>query len=208
MRKIYVIVVAGGSSSRMDGIDKLLVDIAGMSVIEKTISSFLANDIYGIILVSSNEKIIEKAKLFEKVVGIAPAGDTRSESVKNGLRFVEDGSYVMIHDGARPFLSNDTLDKCIAEAKEGNAFVVGVYSKDTVKYVEDGYVSNTIDRSKVFLAHTPQGFLTDDIKKAYEMGYTGTDDSFVFESFGGKVKAIEGNATNIKITTREDLRYL
>ncbi len=208
MKNIYVIVVAGGSSSRMDGINKLLITIDGVALIEKTVSRFLIDDISGIIVVSSDKNVIEKVQSFEKVMGIAPAGRSRSESVKNGLTLVPDGSFVMIHDGARPFVSDLTLNKCVSEALKGNSFVVGVYSTDTVKLVEDDDIVRTVDRSKVFLAHTPQGFLTDEIRKAYESGLEGTDDSYVMESFGIKVKAIEGNRDNIKITTKADLRYL
>ncbi len=208
MKNIYVIVVAGGSSTRMDGINKLLIDVDGNTLIEKTVSKFLMDGISGIIVVSSDENVIDKVKSFDKVIGIAPAGGDRSESVKNGLEFVPNDSFVMVHDGARPFISDATLHKCLLEARKGNNFIVGTYSTDTVKIVEEGLVVKTVERSKVFLAHTPQGFLTDELKRAYESGISGTDDSYIIEMFGGSVKVIEGNRDNIKITTRDDLRYL
>ncbi len=208
MKKIYVIIVAGGSSSRMKGLNKLLLDVSGKSLIETTVSRFMRDDIDGIFLVSSDENIIEKVKPYKKVMGIAPAGGERSESVINGLKLVPSDSFVMIHDGARPFVSDETIEKCIVEAKKGTSFVVGVYSNDTVKYVEDGVVKETIDRRNVFLAHTPQGFPVEELRAAYKAGLTGTDDAYVMERYGVKVKAVEGNRDNVKITTREDLRYL
>ena len=117
----------------------------------------------------------------------------------------------MIHDGARPFLSQDLLDSIKNTLTTEDACLLMVPCKDTIKKVIDGYVETTYDRSTLMAAQTPQAFKTDLIlsctKKAMEENYTGTDDASLVEKYSDvKVKAVEGSYANIKITTIEDLR--
>ena len=147
---------------------------------------------------------------FKKVIAIIHGGATRSESVRNCLKLV-DPSYgvVLIHDGARPFVGQHTIEACIRAARKFGASLAAVPEIDTVKIADaKSFVKRTVDRKKVFRAQTPQVFRWDVIMKAYGAGPKKrvTDDSSLAEDRGIKVKIVMGSYRNIKITTREDLK--
>ena len=148
--------------------------------------------------------------VIDQRITLVQGGSTRQESVYHGLVKVKN-SYVMIHDGARPFLNQDLLDSIKNTLTTEDACLLMVPCKDTIKKVIDGYVETTYDRSTLMAAQTPQAFKTDLIlsctKKAMEENYTGTDDASLVEKYSDvKVKAVEGSYANIKITTIEDLK--
>lgn len=157
-------------------------------------------------------EIVEKYSL-SKVSKIVAGGAERSDSVYNGLRAVREpeSTYVYIHDGARPMLTSDILNRVKADVEKTNASVAAVNSKDTVKIIgEDGYVVNTPDRKNVWSIQTPQAFLCSELIAAYDRFIQDdvvsvTDDAMVMELYGNRpVHVCEGDYTNIKITTSED----
>ena len=139
-------------------------------------------------------------------------GKERYHSVYEGLKAVEDAEYVFIHDGARPFVEVDMLERAYQEVEESSACVIAVKAKDTVKIAdENGFVRTTPDRNRVWQVQTPQVFVYKQIKEAHKIvmnreNINITDDAMVYETaFGRPVKLVEGSYENIKITTPEDM---
>ena len=206
--KIGVIITAGGNSTRF-GSNKLLEKVSKLSVIELTISKFI--DIADFIVIPCQDDIknhILNSKLYCNKIIFAPPGKTRQKSVYNAIQIIKEDCILLIHDGARPFVEKETIEDVIKYTKKYNACVAGIFAVDTVKKVEDSFIVDTIDRKKIFLAHTPQGFKFDLIKKIhdkYKNSSDFTDDSSMVESAGIKVYALLDKKNNIKITTKDDL---
>ena len=157
------------------------------------------------------KEIVEKYGI-SKVKTIVAGGKERYHSVFEGLKQAKDADYVLIHDGARPFINQDIIRRCMDEVQTYQACVVGMPVKDTIKIAdEDGYAKQTPDRKNVWMIQTPQTFSYQLIYEAYEEmlkseDATITDDAMVLERVKGKKsKLIEGSYRNIKITTPEDL---
>ncbi len=213
--KVTAIVVAAGKGTRMGSdIKKQFMEISGVPVIIHTLRKFEQCDIVdNIIVVTAAEDImfvggIVKQYGLTKVTEVVAGGDTRAQSVKNGLKNATDSEIVAIHDGARPLVEVKDIEKTIAAAKEKGAAFLGVRVIDTIKKVGgDGYVECTVDRAPLWRAQTPQCFKTELILKAYENADCDgvTDDAQAAELSGIKVYAVEGSSNNIKITTKEDL---
>lgn len=214
-----VIIVAAGKGSRMKAdINKQFLKIGEKEVLAHTIDKFYKNENINeiIIVAKEDEKDYLKENIIDKYgyknIKIAVGGKERQDSVYNGLKLVKhDCDIVLIHDGARPFIDEETIDNCIKYTKQFNSTVIGVPVKDTIKVVDgNNDVSDTPNRSKLWSIQTPQSFKYDLILKAHEKAkkdnYLGTDDSMLIEHIGEKVKVIEGNYNNIKITTPEDLQ--
>lgn len=210
--KVSAIIVAGGSGKRF-GSKKQFEFIGKRKVIELTVSKFLKiSDIKNIVLVLPKEDIKRKLD-FSNRVKIVPGGKTRQHSVFNGLTTLSsDTDIILIHDGVRPFVSEKIIKDSIISAKKYGACVVAVPSKDTVKICKEGLVVSTPERKNVFLAQTPQAFkyslIIKAYKKAFKENYFSTDDSALVEKLGKKVKIVLGDYKNIKITIRDDLKYL
>lgn len=138
---------------------------------------------------------------------IVAGGINRFGSVKNGLKKVEDESIVAIHDGVRPLISKNLIDKLIAATKKGIGVVPVVPVKDSLRKIE-GNNSKAVSRSNLYKVQTPQCFFTSTIKEAYKQNFSlfFTDDASVLENNGGKIITIQGEEKNLKITTEEDLR--
>lgn len=217
--KNSVIIVAAGSGKRMkSAIAKQYIELKGRTILSYTVETFEKSDyIDEIILVTSseaidyvNKNIVQKYN-FKKVKAVVEGGKERQDSVYNGLKNVSnDCDVVLIHDGVRPFVGDSYIAKLESIAMEFGACVLGAPVKDTIKVCNsEGYITDTPERSTLWLAQTPQCFKYDIIMKAYEKayneGYTGTDDSMLVEKTGVKVKMVEGDYNNIKITTPEDL---
>lgn len=213
-----VVIVAAGTGSRMNmGINKQFIKLEGKEVIVYTIEKFYNNhnidDI--VVVVKESEAEFFKKEIIEKYnfknIKIAYGGKERQDSVYNGLKLLDEKcDVVLIHDGARPFVSNKTIDTCIEEAKEHKAIVVGVPVKDTIKIIDDSNnIVDTPNRSVLWAVQTPQTFdyniLLNAYEDAFESGFYGTDDAMLVERIGHKVKMVEGSYNNIKITTKEDL---
>ena len=144
------------------------------------------------------------------LITLAKGGKTRQESVRNGL-LAAIGEYVMIHDGARPYLDQKSLKRIKKALKTDDAVLLTVPCKDTIKKIDaEGYVELTYDRSTLAAAQTPQAFKTsllmECMEKAIQAKFTGTDDCSLVEAFSDvRVRTVEGSYANIKITTPEDM---
>lgn len=218
--KCTAIVLAAGQGKRMGSkIQKQFLEIQGKPVLYYSLACFEASPlIQEIILVTGKDcieycrkEIVEKYNL-KKVGKITAGGKERYDSVYAGLLACEDADYVFIHDGARPFIDTQILERAFKTVKECGACVVGMPSKDTVKIAdENGYVVDTPERKHVWTIQTPQVFAYNVIRQAHEEIRQGsmqgiTDDAMVVEQQGKyRVKMVEGSYKNIKITTPEDL---
>lgn len=213
-----VVIVAAGTGSRMKmGINKQFIKLEGKEIIAYTIEKFYNNsnieDI--VVVVKEDESEFFKKEILDKYnfknIKIAYGGKERQDSVYNGLKLLDKKcDIVLIHDGARPFVSDKIIDNCIEEVKEHKAIVVGVPVKDTIKVIDnDKNIVDTPNRSVLWAVQTPQTFdyniLIDAYKDAFKSGFYGTDDAMLVERIGYKVKMVEGSYNNIKITTKEDL---
>lgn len=213
---IDAIIVAAGSGKRMNSdINKQFLKINNKAVIAWTIEKFYNNENIDNITLAIRKEDEEYIKNiisqygFEKI-NLVYGGKERQDSIANCLDKIIHTDYVLIHDGARPFIDTETINRCIEETKVHKCTCVGVPSKDTIKIVDNfGNISATPDRKTLWCAQTPQAFHIDIIKRAYknakESGFLGTDDASLVENIGYKVKMVMGNYNNIKITTPEDL---
>lgn len=208
---ISVVITAGGNSSRFQGENKLLYKIDNQEVIKKTVNTFLSIKIIDEIIISSNKEIIEILRDFFKnpKIKIVEGGATRQQSVFNGLKSCRNCEYVLIHDGARPFIDIQTILKTIETVKIKKACIVAVKTIDTIKIVnEEGIIISTPERKTLWNAQTPQAFDYNLILNLHEkykdMNYT--DDSLLCEKENIPVSIIEGNYDNIKITTLADIK--
>lgn len=207
---ISTIITAGGASRRF-GSNKLLENINGKSVIENTILKFLKySDEIVIPTMPQTREFIENSPVFDKnKIAFANFGETRQKSVYNALLALKYKDFVLIHDGARPFVSDETIMGVIEALKTQKAVCTGVFATDTIKITDEaGLIKETIDRKHVFQAQTPQAFYYDLIKSAHEKFLNNqnfTDDSSLVEALGHKVFAFPSIGLNKKITTRLDL---
>ncbi len=216
IKKVSAVIVAAGSSSRMHGIDKQLLDIGGMPVIARAVSAFEKSEIISEIVVVTREDLIEKIKDiiekygFNKVKAVVRGADTRQKSVFNGIFAAsENCEYIAIHDGARPFVTQEIIENTVNAAIKFGAASAAQTAKDTVKISDkSGKIIKTVDRNTVRLMQTPQVFE----KNAYLTAMKSvpdselfTDDCMLMEKFGKTVYAVESDSLNIKITTRDDI---
>lgn len=210
------VIVAGGKGKRMGaGKNKIFLEVSDREVIYYTISAFENNpNVCGIVLVTGSDDIDEcthivKKYNFTKVRCITQGGETRQESVMNGLLKTE-CDIVFIHDGARALVCDNEINTSLKDCITYGAAAVGVKCKDTLKSVgTDGFISGTVDRERTYLIQTPQVFYRDEIMKmhikAAEEGFIATDDCMIAEHYGMKIKISDGSYDNIKLTTPEDM---
>jgi len=209
---VAAIVVGAGSGSRM-GADKAFLDLAGKPVIAWPVEVLQGNmHVLEIILVLHKDRLDEGRGLahkngWSKVTRVCAGGNLRQDSVKSGLAVAGDCELVLIHDAARPFLTDRLIDDGIKAAEFTGSAVAAVPVKDTVKQVdEDHIVSATLPRSRLMAVQTPQVFRSKILKEAYgSLVGEVMDDAAAVELAGFKVKLYTGDYENIKITTREDL---
>ncbi|HEX7065066.1 MAG TPA: 2-C-methyl-D-erythritol 4-phosphate cytidylyltransferase [Bacillales bacterium] len=211
-----VVIPAAGEGKRMNaGKNKLWLELNGKPLIVHTLSVF-QNDpqCEAIIVVVNPAEKQEMASLFaglglSKAQQLVAGGAERQDSVYKGLEACESEGIVLIHDGARPFVTTELIGRLTAQAKESGAAIPGVPVKDTIKKASDGVVMETLERSSLWLVQTPQAFRLSLVKAAYEdagkAGVTATDDASLVERLGHPVTIVEGDYDNIKITTPDDL---
>lgn len=220
------VILAAGAGKRMQSdIKKQFLQINEKPVIWYSLETFQKSFIDEIVLVVSEEdityckkEIVEKFG-FTKVKQIVAGGKERYHSVSAGIESLFSCDYVFIHDGARPVLTEEILERAYEEVQKCNACVVGMPVKDTIKIADrEGYIDKTPDRNLVWTIQTPQVFSYSLIKEAYqklliqetelkEQGINITDDAMVVESLmDHSVRLVEGSYKNIKITTPEDLK--
>lgn len=226
---VYVIIPAAGQGSRM-GADKnkQFLELNGVPVIARTLNAFQnfeETDKIIIIANSSEQLAVEelcKKYNITKFAGVAIGGDTRQDSVRNALNYLKqlqssdahsiEENIVLIHDGVRPFVSDEVIKRCVYGAIKFKACGAGVPVKDTIKKVDkNGIIINTPPRESLWAIQTPQAFLFSMIlnyhNKAYASGLKFTDDTAVAEHYGEAVHMVMGDYKNIKITTPEDLSF-
>ncbi|MFH1826285.1 MAG: 2-C-methyl-D-erythritol 4-phosphate cytidylyltransferase [bacterium] len=216
---VVAIIVAGGNGKRM-GRPKQFLEIGGRPILEHTVAAFNSHPaINSIILVVAPDDVPKAQKFkFAKLKSIIPGGPERQDSVFNGIKALpEETELVVIHDGARPFVSAESIMLSVAGAKEFGAVVIGVPVKDTIKQITNDKlqmtngcktIDRTLDRKGLWSAQTPQAFKKDVITTAYQEGIDEglvTDDAMLVEKLGIPVKMIMGSYGNIKVTTPEDL---
>lgn len=214
--KFGVVIAAGGVGSRFGGdIPKQYVDVNSMPVIAHTISKFQNIDIISEIVIVSHKNYIVycndivKEFDFSKVTSIIEGGNTRQQSVYKGLKSIS-SDYVLIHDAARPLVSERDIEKCCNVLKDTEACALGARIVDTVKKSIDGeYISETIDRSTLWTVQTPQCFKKSTIIKCHQNAlfdsFEATDDCMLAERYGVKIRLVESSTTNLKITDYKDL---
>lgn len=210
--KYSVIIVAAGKGARTElEYNKLFFKIDKETLIYKTLQPFQKDeDCEEIIMVvlAEEKALFEKILPYEKI-RYTKGGSTRQESVYNGLKLVQ-SEYVMVHDGARPYLETSLIEDLKETLKQEDACLLMVPVVDTIKKVKDGYVVNTPLRSECYAAQTPQCFKTELLKRCHEKGmednFVASDDSQLVEAYGNaKVKVVESSYGNKKVTTKEDL---
>ena len=212
--KKHIIIVAGGKGLRMGGdIPKQFLPVCGKPVLMRTLEAFHAYDaeihLVLVLPVSQQSYWQELCKDYQFTLShdIANGGDTRFHSVMNGLALVEGDGLVGVHDGVRPFVSQEVIARCYEEAADCKAVIPVIDVVETVRHLtEKG--SETVPRDQYKLVQTPQVFEVELLRRAYQQAYTDlfTDDASVVEALGEKVHLVQGNRENIKLTTPFDLK--
>ena len=228
-KKVNAIVLAAGSGNRFGSeLNKVYAEINGKPIIEYSLEKFKNNsyiDKIIIVIKQGEEALCDKSLLNSGVhekVNIVIGGATRQESVYNALRAIDsriglgrlqddiNPSIAIIHDGARPFVTEKMIKGCIESMDKFKGVTIGVKSKDTIKITdEEGVVVSTTTRKNTWIIQTPQcfdkGLLLQAHETTFEEGVEITDDCMLMELMGEKIKIIDGEYTNIKVTTKEDI---
>ena len=216
----FAIVVAAGRGSRMGGgQSKQFREISGIPLIIYTLSRFeRCETIEGSVVVLPEAEREAFTALAErhglrKILRAVAGGETRAESVWRGLQALQGlgVGVVAVHDGVRPFVTPDEIDRTVREAERGGAAILAVPATDTIKEAEGAHVLRTLERTRLWRAQTPQCFHYDLLRRAYDRalasGLDATDDSALVERLGSPVRIVEGGAHNIKITTPQDFAF-
>ena len=212
--KVSAIIPAAGSGERF-GEEKQFKLLSGRPLFFHTLKLFLQSDYIDEIIVavpSANVDSTHRDVLSMsagKPVKVVAGGTRRQDSVKNGIDVSDsDSTLVCIHDAARPFVTENLIQRSISACEFADGAVVGIPSKDTVKFSENGLVKETLDREKIWLAQTPQCFHKNKLLQALDHAetenLTGTDESALMEAMGFSIKLVEGESNNFKITTKDD----
>ena len=212
-KRVGAVVVAAGASQRMQGVDKIFYPLDGIPLVWHSISALLAHpSIRDIVLVTSKENIARAEELVAcqssaGKVTVREGGDRRQDSVLRGLDSLDDCELVVVHDGARPFISPELLDRGISVALQDGAAIAAVPVKDTIKMSDsDDMVTQTIPRDRLWSVQTPQVFKTSLLEEAHrQVSEMVTDDASMVEAIGHPVRLFLGSYYNIKVTTPEDL---
>ena len=213
MEKVGAIIVAAGKSERMGGVEKIFATIDGRTLLSYSIEEFQKSPIIScIVLVLAKDKIkigidLVKKHNWSKVIAVCAGGARRQDSVSNGLKQLDGVKWVLIHDGARPCITQDIIERGLEAARECGAAIPAMPAADTIKVVSpNSYVKDTPPRANLWAVQTPQVFRFDIISEAHRKANDNvTDDASMVESLGYKVKVFKGSYTNIKVTTPEDL---
>ena len=211
------IILAGGSSTRYGtGENKTLVELLGRPVLEYSLRVFLGSPAVDEVILAARAgeeatlRALAESLSPEKPVTVVTGGKDRAESVQNALTAAK-GERVLIHDGARPLVTKELLEDCLAALAQADGAAVAVASPDTVKLTgADGYVERSTDRSRTYLIQTPQAFYREELLALHRALGDGpergqiTDDCMLLERAGRRVKLVPGRRENIKITTPAD----
>ena len=209
------VIVAAGSASRMGGIDKVMAPLGGEPMILRTVRAFEdCEAVKEIVIVTRKDLIGPIAEIcsgFTKIRSVVQGGSSRQESVKLGLlAFSKEVRLAAVHDGARPLVSGELIDKVIRAAHSYGAAAPAIPVKDTIKIFEGGFIAATPDRSTLRAVQTPQvmdrDLLLGALEKAEQEGTALTDDCSAVEHIGMRVRLVEGEERNLKVTTPLDLK--
>lgn len=209
------VIVAAGSASRMGGIDKVMAPLGGEPMILRTVRAFEdCETVKEIVIVTRKDlmgPIAELCSRFTKIRSVVQGGSSRQESVKLGLlAFSKEVRLAAVHDGARPLVSGELIDKVIRAAHSYGAAAPAIPVKDTIKVFEGGFIAATPDRSTLRAVQTPQvmdrDLLLGALEKAEQEGIALTDDCSAVERIGMRVRLVEGEERNLKVTTPLDLK--
>jgi len=216
--EIGAIVAAAGLGTRLGRGAKALVELNGRTALSRAVELFLGMDEIARIVVVGPPARLELAErevaALEpgKPVIVRPGGDTRQQSVRIGLKALEGCDYVLVHDAARPMASPALVRRVIAAAVHTGAAIPGLPPRDAVKRVEGARLVESLDRSRLVLAQTPQGFRYALLERAHfqaaDAGLVGDDDGQLVAAAGHEVAVVPGEPTNVKLTTLEDLAIL
>ncbi len=212
--KVSAIIPAAGSGERF-GEEKQFKLFSGRPLLFHTLKLFLQSDYIDEIIVAVPSASVDSthrdvlSMSAGKPVKVVAGGTRRQDSVKNGIDVSDSHStLVCIHDAARPFVTEDLIQRSISACEFADGAVVGIPSKDTVKFSENGLVKETLDREKIWLAQTPQCFhknkLLQALYNAEKENLIGTDESALMEAMGFSIKLVDGESNNFKITTKDD----
>lgn len=210
------IIVSAGNSTRMGGVNKQFLKLGNFTVIGMSLKAFQdCESVSEIIVVTKLDDIskvetIAKDLNITKLKSVTVGGNTRQESVLNGCKKVsQDTSLITIHDGARPLVLVEDIEKCIANARVYGGATLGVPVKDTIKVVNDNLITDTPYRPSLYITQTPQTFKKSIYFRGVEFAERNnldfTDDCQLVEAMGYKIYMTTGNYSNIKITTPEDI---
>ena len=216
--RVGVVVVAAGSSTRMEGVDKTFAPLLGQPLIAHTLDRFEAfPPVAEIVLVLADHSVsagrdLVRQRAYQKVSRVRAGGARRQDSVKAGLDVLQPCDWVMVHDGARPAPDTALLQRgleAVAASADGAA-IAGVPVKDTIKQVSpDGLITGTPPRQTLWAAQTPQIFAYDLLCQAHaQFSGDATDDAMMVEALGRKVTMFLGSYENLKVTTPEDLAVM
>ncbi len=217
---VGVVVVGAGTGTRLGGVDKAFMDIAGRPMLAHSVATFESvPDVAAIVLVVAATRISDAWKVvrdagWRKVIAVVPGGSTRQQSVANGLAALPDLPIVVIHDAARPIVDRDVVEAGIAAARMHGAAVAAIPVRDTLKRVgEDGVaVIETVDRAALWAAQTPQAFRTDRLLEAYQVmgdrAASFTDDAGIVEAAGFPVVTFPGSQASLKVTMPDDVEVV
>ncbi len=211
--KVCAIIAAAGQSLRMNGIDKIMVSLAGKPVLAWSIEAFQSSPLVDRIILVNSQQTLEPIqcmvvdKKWTKVAEVCTGGQRRQDSVAAGLRLLGDCEWVIVHDGARPLITRELIERGLETARETGAAAAAVPVTDTIKLAgDDLVVIETPPRQNLWAVQTPQIFRTAILKEAYRQAVSDvTDDAALVEQTGTKVKLYQGSYDNIKITTPRDL---
>ena len=207
------LIVAGGKGLRMQtDIPKQFIELRGKPVLMYTLEAFRQynKSIQLIVVLPTYQidfwKFLCKKHFFDLTHQIVAGGQTRYQSVKNGLEVIENSALVAVHDGVRPFVSIQTIARCFDEADKNGSAIPVMDLEESIRQVDESG-SLSVDRTSYKLVQTPQVFNSEILKKAYEQSFSPlfTDDASVVEALGTKIHLVEGNRENIKITTVFDI---
>ena len=210
----FGVIVAAGRSERMGGTDKVFAPLVGRPLILWTLAAFQHCDaIDGVVVVAAPRSALRLERLcaewrMTKVRAVVSGGKERQDSVRAGIEATEGAAIVAVHDGARVLVTPELIAAGVELARESGAALCAVLARDTVKDVEGDppVVRATIDRGRAWLAQTPQVFARDLLLEAHRRAEaTATDDAALVEAIGHEVRVYEGAASNLKVTTPEDL---
>jgi 2-C-methyl-D-erythritol 4-phosphate cytidylyltransferase len=210
---VGAIVAAAGRSERMGGRDKLFAIVGGRPLLAHTISALDAcRGVDRVVLVLAPENMERGRELvaeagFSKVAAVCQGGERRQDSVRNGLEALASCQWVVVHDGARPLVTIELIERGLEAAKETGTAIAALPIGDTVKEVESpGLIRRTLARGRLWAAQTPQVFRYEILREAHQRAQgEATDDAALVEKLGYQVKVFEGSPRNIKVTTATDL---